>query len=100
MGNGGFLYWVSCTCLPAALFPAHPGRAAHRNRLLPQQRRSKQREKSLRNPPETFSKQQTYAFLAISMSWVKAAGSLIAISESILRFRVMPAFFRPFIKVE
>ena len=57
-------------------------------------------KKSLRKIPETFSKQQTYAFLAISMSWVNAAGSLIAISESILRLISMPAVFRPCMKVE
>ena len=41
-----------------------------------------------------------YAFyraaLAFSTSAVKAAASLMASSESILRFRLMPAFFRPF----
>ncbi len=41
-----------------------------------------------------------YAFLTCSTRAVKAAGSAIAISDRTLRFRVMPAFFRPFIKVE
>ena len=40
------------------------------------------------------------AFLAISVSWVKAAGSLMASSESILRLISMPATFRPCMKVE
>ncbi len=43
---------------------------------------------------------QARAFLAVSVSWVKAALSLTAISASILRLMMMPAFFRPFIKVE
>ncbi len=44
---------------------------------------------------------QTYfAAFAVSTSFAKDAESLIAISESILRFRSIPAFFRPFIKVE
>ena len=41
-----------------------------------------------------------YAFLAISMSWVKAAGSEIASSESILRLISIPATFRPCMKLE
>ena len=40
------------------------------------------------------------AFLAISVSWVKAAGSLMASSESILRLISMPAVFRPCMKLE
>ena len=38
------------------------------------------------------------AALAFSTRAVKAAGSAIAISDSILRFSSMPAFFRPFMK--
>ena len=38
--------------------------------------------------------------LAISVSWVKAALSLTAISASIFRLISTPAFFRPFMKVE
>ena len=41
-----------------------------------------------------------YAFLTCSTRAVKAAGSEIAISDSTLRFRVIPAFFKPFMKVE
>ena len=41
-----------------------------------------------------------YAFLAISVSWVKAAASLTAISASIFRLISMPATFRPCMKVE
>ena len=41
-----------------------------------------------------------YAFLAISVSWVKAAASLTANSASILRLISTPAVFRPCIKVE
>ena len=40
------------------------------------------------------------AFLAISVSWVKAAASLTASSASILRLISMPATFRPCMKVE
>ena len=40
------------------------------------------------------------AAFAFSQSEVKAAASWMAISESILRFKVTPAFFRPFMKVE
>ena len=40
------------------------------------------------------------AFLAISVSWVKAAASLTAISASIFRLISMPATFRPCMKVE
>ena len=40
------------------------------------------------------------AYLTCSTSAVKAAGSEIAISDRTLRFSVMPAFFKPFIKVE
>ena len=47
---------------------------------------------------------ERYAFyraaLAFSVRAVKAAASLIANSESILRFRLMPAFFRPFMNWE
>ena len=43
---------------------------------------------------------QARAFLAVSVSWVNAALSLTASSASILRLITMPAFFRPFIKVE
>lgn len=41
-----------------------------------------------------------YAFLAISVSCVKAAASLTASSASILRLISTPAVFRPCIKVE
>ena len=40
------------------------------------------------------------AFFARSQSVVKAAGSWIAVSESILRFMSRPASFRPCINVE
>lgn len=40
------------------------------------------------------------AAFACSVSAVKAAGSAIAISESILRLRSMPAFFRPLMNEE
>ena len=40
------------------------------------------------------------AALAFSTRAVKPAASAMAISESIFRFKVTPAFFRPFIKVE
>ena len=40
------------------------------------------------------------AFLATSTIAVKAAGSLIAMSESTLRSSSTPAFFRPFMKAE
>ncbi len=40
------------------------------------------------------------AFLAISVSWVKAAASLTAISASIFRLISMPATFRPCMKLE
>ena len=40
------------------------------------------------------------ALLAISVSWVKAAASLTAISASIFRLISMPATFRPCMKVE
>ena len=40
------------------------------------------------------------AFLAISISWVKAAASLTASSASILRLISMPATFRPCMKEE
>ena len=43
---------------------------------------------------------QASLLLAISVSWVKAALSLMAISESILRLMVIFAFFNPFMKVE
>ena len=41
-----------------------------------------------------------FSFFACSTSDVNAAGSEIAISESILRLSVIPAFLRPFINVE
>ena len=40
------------------------------------------------------------AFLATSTMAVKAAGSLMAMSESTLRSNSTPAFFRPFMKAE
>ena len=40
------------------------------------------------------------AAFAFSTTAAKAAGSLIAISDRLLRFSSMPAFFRPFMKVE
>src|SRR5699024_5384798 len=40
------------------------------------------------------------AALAFSTRAVNAASSAMAISDSIFRFRVTPAFFKPFIKVE
>ena len=40
------------------------------------------------------------AALAFSQSAVNAAGSAMAISESIFRFMTMPAFLRPFMKRE
>jgi len=40
------------------------------------------------------------AFFTVSTRAAKLLGSLIAISDSILRFSSMPAFFRPAIKVE
>ena len=40
------------------------------------------------------------AFFAVSHRAVKAAGSWIAVSESILRFMSMPAIFRPCMKLE
>ena len=40
------------------------------------------------------------AFLATSTMAVKAAGSLMAMSESTLRSSSTPAFFRPFMKAE
>ena len=41
-----------------------------------------------------------YAFLAISHRAANATGSLMAISDSILRLIWMPATFRPCMKVE
>ena len=40
------------------------------------------------------------AFFTVSTRAAKLLGSLIAISDSILRFSSMPAFFRPAMKVE
>ena len=40
------------------------------------------------------------AFLTVSTRAAKLLGSLMAISDSILRFSSMPAFFRPAMKVE
>ena len=50
--------------------------------------------------PGAVSICQNQAFLAISVSWVKAAASLTASSASILRLISMPATFRPCMKVE
>ena len=49
-----------------------------------------------------FMPRRTQASLALasSVSWVKAALSLTAISASILRLMATPAFYRPFMKVE
>lgn len=41
-----------------------------------------------------------FAAFAVSTSFAKEAASLIASSESILRFRSIPAFFRPAMKLE
>ena len=49
--------------------------------------------------PERLKPDYSAAF-AFSQREVKAAVSWMAISESILRFREMPAFLRPFMKVE
>ena len=49
---------------------------------------------------QTLLTVNNYAFFAFSTSAVKAAGSAMAISESILRLRVTPAFLSPLIKVE
>ena len=57
----------------------------------------------LRNPfrsPFIVFQKSGYAFLAISVSWVKAAASLTASSASIFRLISTPAVFRPCIKVE
>ena len=43
---------------------------------------------------------QARAFLAVSVSWVKAALSLTASSASIFRLMTTPAFFSPFMKLE
>ena len=40
------------------------------------------------------------AFFTVSTRAAKLLGSLMAISDSILRFSSMPAFFRPAMKVE
>jgi hypothetical protein len=49
---------------------------------------------------QLWTSAQASLLLAISVSWVKAALSLMAISESILRLMVIFAFFSPFMKVE
>lgn len=49
----------------------------------------------------SFASVKAYrAFLATSTMAVKAAGSLMAMSDSTLRSSSMPAFFRPFMKEE
>ena len=57
---------------------------------------------SKKEPPcgGSFQTCENQAFLAISVSWVKAAASLTASSASILRLISMPATFRPCMKVE
>lgn len=40
---------------------------------------------------------QAMAFLASATIWMKPAGSLKAISDSIFRFSSIPAFFRPWV---
>lgn len=54
---------------------------------------------AVRSPAQAAA-DQAAAFLAISVSWVKAAASLMASSASILRLISIPAAFRPCIKLE
>ncbi len=49
---------------------------------------------------ERIFRSDHFAALAFSHRAVKAAGSWIAVSDSILRFMSMPASFRPCMKVE
>ena len=55
---------------------------------------------TLRQPPVRFWGDSYRAFLASSTTAAKAAGSWMAISDRLLRFISMPAFFTPFMNRE
>ena len=57
-------------------------------------------KKILPGTGEDFFMKTYCAFFARSQRAVKAAGSWMAVSESILRFISIPAFFRPYMNLE